>query len=400
MIAYRVRWSCVGEKSALHLFWTALFAGIAIIWITQGIRAIRGMSRLPRLAEINLPSEADWPSISLIFAARDEAEKLPGALQTLLAQDYPHHEVVAADDRSQDSTPQILDRFARTHQRLKVVHVAELPSGWLGKPHALLRAYEQSAGDWLVFTDADVHFAPDLLHRAMALTQERGWDHLTLVGSLDLRGFWEKTATIYFGIGFTFGVEPWRVHDPRSRRYMGMGYFQLLRRSAYHAIGTHRRLAMEVVDDMKLGKLVKQGGFRSGVAMAQDRLRLRWNKGLGETVRGVTKNFFAASGYSVLRTAGNILAILALSVLPFLALVVTSGLAQLLAAFTAGVGVTLYAWAARNYQLSWLYGFTHPLGALLFCYMLLRSMVVTLWRGGVVWRDTFYPLEELRKGVV
>lgn len=357
------------------------------------------MTRLPRLVDVLPAPDSGCPQISVLFAARDEAEKLPAALGTLLNQDYPDFDVVAVDDRSRDATPRILDTLAATNKRLKVVHITELPSGWLGKTHALQRAYEGATGDWLVFTDADVHFAPDLLRRAMALTQQTDLDHLTLIGQLDLSGFWEKAATIYFGVGFAFDVEPWRVHNPRSRRYMGVGYFQMLRRSTYEAIGTHRRLAMEVVDDMKLGKMVKLGGFRSGVAMAQDHLHLRWNKGLGETVRGVTKNFFAASGYSVLRTTSNIFGILALSVLPFVALALTSGLMQLVAAVAAGAALTVYAWAAHSYQVSWLYGFTHPLGALIFCYMLLRSMVVTLWRGGVEWRGTFYPLEELKRGI-
>ena len=384
----------------MHLFWTALFGSIALLWFIQGLRAARGMSRLPRLADVTPLPEDDCPNVSVLFAARDEAEKLPAALQTLLAQDYPRYEVVAADDRSRDATPRILDEYARTNKRLKVLHLTELPPAWLGKTHGLQTAYEHSSGEWLVFTDADVQFAPDLLHRAVALALLKGWDHLTLIGHLDLAGFWEKTVTIYFGVGFALGVEPWRVHNPRSGRYMGVCYFQLLRRSAYEAIGTHRRLAMEIVDDMKLGRLVKLGGFRSGVGVAQGRIRLRWNEGLGEIVRGVTKNFFAAGGFGVARTAGDLSGILILSALPFFAVVFAHGLTRVLAAMAATAAVSLHAWAARNYEVSWLYGFTHPLGALIFCYMLLRSMVVTLWRGGVEWRGTFYPLNELKRGMV
>lgn len=384
----------------MRIFWIALFGGIALLWVIQGVRAARGMSRLPRLADVTPSPDDDCPDVSVLFAARDEAERLPAALQTLLEQDYPRYEVVGVNDRSRDATPQVLDQFAQGNSRLRVIHVAELPPGWLGKTHALQQAYEHSSGEWLVFTDADVQFAPDLLRRAVALALLKGQDHLTLIGHLDLAGFWEKAATIYFGVGFALGVEPWRVHDPRSRRYMGVGYFQLLRRSAYEAIGTHRRLAMEIVDDMKLGKVLKLSRFRSGVAMAQGRIRLRWCEGLGEIIRGVTKNFFAAGGFSVARTVGDVSGILILSALPFFAVVFAHGLTRVLAAMAATAAVSLHAWAARNYEVSWLYGFTHPLGALIFCYMLLRSMVVTLWRGGVEWRGTFYPLNELKRGMV
>jgi hypothetical protein len=251
-----------------------------------------------------------------------------------------------------------------------------------------------------VFTDADVRFAPDLLRRALALVLEKRWDHLTLMGLMDLGDFWEKTAIIYFAAGFTLGLEPWRVSDPRSRHYLGVGYFQLLRRSTYEAIGAHQRLAMEVVDDMKLGKLVKLGGFRSGVATARERIRLRWYQGLSDIVRGVTKNVFAFNDYSIRRVVERVLTIFTFSLLPFLALLLSSGVTRLFAAVGVILAFTLHAWCARTARVSWLYGFTHPIGACILCYILLHATMVTLRRGGVVWRDTFYSLNELRKGLV
>jgi glycosyltransferase involved in cell wall biosynthesis len=384
----------------LQIFWTAFLGAIALGWIVQFTRAVRGLAKLPRLARISPAETADCPRVSVVFAARDEAEKLPAALGSMLAMDYPDFEVIAVDDRSQDGTAQILDDAAQRNPRMKVVHVRELPAGWLGKPHALEKGSERATGEWLLFTDADVHFAPEVLRRAMAVARRDALDHLSLLAKIDLSGFWETVATLYFGVGFAFGVEPWRVPAPESRRYMGAGYFQLVRRSAYETIGTHRRLALEVVDDMKLGKLVKLGGFRSGVAVAESLVHLRWNRGLRELVHSVTKNFFAAGGFRVWVTLLMILATLLASVVPFLALAFAHGFALICAAVAAALAVIFLSGAARHAEISWLYGFTHPLGALLFCYMMLRSMVFTLWRGGIEWRGTFYPLEELRRGLV
>jgi lysylphosphatidylglycerol synthetase-like protein (DUF2156 family) len=89
-----------------------------------------------------------------------------------------------------------------------------------------------------------------------------------------------------------------------------------------------------------------------------------------------------------------------MSVLPFLGVFLATGWARALAGLAAGIAVVFQAGMMRSSRASPLYGFTHPLGALIFCWMLLRSAIATLWRGGVVWRDTFYPLEELRKGMV
>ncbi|HSC77683.1 MAG TPA: glycosyltransferase family 2 protein [Candidatus Acidoferrales bacterium] len=384
----------------MELLWTALLGVIALGWIVMAIRAARGIGRLPRLECVAPLADADCPSLSILLSARDEAVKMPQALPTLLAQDYPDYEVVAVDDRSSDATAQILDDFAGRHSNLKVVHLKELPPGWLGKPHGLYTAWQHARGDWLVFTDADVRFSPDLLRRAVAVVRRQGWDHVTLAGLVEAHGFWEKVAVSYFALGFVLYHEPWNVSDPRSKKYFGVGSFQMVRRSAYEAAGTHQRLKMEVIDDVKLGKIIKQAGFRSGVALPKERVRLRWQEGLSNIIRGTTKNFFAATGFSLPVAAAQVLAILLANILPFLALLLLPGLPGLLAALTVLVLLLMHALIAHDLHISPLYAFTHPLGAAIFAYMILRSTVVTLWRGGVVWRDTFYSIEDLKKGVV
>ena len=309
-------------------------------------------------------------------------------------------EIVAVDDRSKDATGRILDEFANTHTRLRVVHVDRLPEGWLGKPHGLQKAYEASSGEWLLFTDADVRFKPDVLRRAVSLVKGRKLDHLSLLGDLDMVGFWEKVLITFFGVGFHLGTNPAQVSNPRSSPYVGVGAFQLVRRSAYEASGTHKRLAMEVVEDMKLGKIVKQAGFRSGCAVAQDFVAVRWHAGVGNLVRGVTKNFFAGAGYDLRLVAFEVAVLLMTDILPFAGVFFGHGWIFGSSAIAVAIALGFHAGVAWVMRVSPLYALTHPLGALLFCYMLLRSTVVTLWQGGIVWRDTFYPLDVLKRGAV
>src|SRR5882724_3753907 len=303
---------------ALALFF---FGVIAAFWIFHGLRVAYGATQLPWLKDFSPAANADCPRISLLFAARDEEEKLPGALETLSAIDYPNLEIVAVDDRSRDSTPRILDEFATAHPNFKAVHVAELPPGWLGKPHALQKAYEMSSGEWLVFTDADVRFQADVLRRCINVVRDRGLDHLTLFGDVDMKGFWETVLLTFFGMAFQLATDPHRVSDPTSRLYVGVGAFQMLRKSAYEASGTHRRLAMEVLDDMKLGKIVKESGFRSGVGIAQDAVSVQWHSGLGNLIRGVTKNFYASTGYSLTLSLLAVFAMLGFHIAPLVGIV-------------------------------------------------------------------------------
>jgi glycosyltransferase involved in cell wall biosynthesis len=384
----------------MHVFGLVVSGLIALFWLTHGLRVAYGAIRLPWVKDFAPAGDADCPPISILFAARGEEEKLPAALATLMEIDYPKLEVIAVNDRSQDATGRILDEFAAAHPRLRVVHVAELPPGWLGKPHALHKAYEAANGEWLLFTDADVRFKADLLRRAIAMVKARNVDHLTLLCDVEMIGFWETVLITFFGLGFHLGTEPGRVSDARSSRYVGVGAFQLLRRSAYEASGTHRRLAMEVVDDMKLGKIVKQAGFRSCCGVAQDFVVVRWHAGVGNLVRGVTKNFFAGAGYSLGLVAVQLAGLVMMNVLPFVGVIFGHGWMRLFCAIAVVIAVCFQAGVAMVMRVSPLYALTHPLGGLLFCYMLLRSTVVTLRQGGIIWRDTFYPLEELKRGVV
>jgi hypothetical protein len=371
-----------------------------LVWVLAAIDMARGIRLLPWLSDAVPLVDAECPTVSILFGARDEAEKLEGALGTMLALEYPRYEVVAVDDRSEDGTRQILKAAAAKDARLKAVHVEELPAGWLGKPHALEKAYENSTGEWLIFTDADVHFAPDVLRRAVALARQKKWEHLTLLANVKMHSAGEKITLTYFAFSFLMGIRPWEANNPKSSVYAGVGAFQLIRREAYERIGTHRRLAMEVVDDMKLGKLCKQNGVASGIGRSGDAISVYWHAGVGNIVRGTTKNFFATMGFQPGIVAARVLALLVLSVMPWVTLPFVHGWARIFAGVAVGLAIAAQLGVTRDVKVSPLYALTHPIGALILAWMVVRSMVVTLWQGGIRWRGTFYPLEELKRGMV
>lgn len=384
----------------MHFFWIFFFGLIAFLWVSYGLKVAYGAVRLPWVANYAPAKDSACPKISLIFAARDEQEKLPAALATLVAMDYPALEIIAVDDRSTDATGQILDEFAAHHPQLKVVHVRELPPGWLGKPHALQSGYNVASGELLVFTDADVKFQRDALRRIVSLFRARGLDHLTLLGDVERSGFWDTVLISFFGMGFQLATDPYNVSNPNSRSYVGVGAFQMLSRKAYEASGAHQRLAMEVVDDMKLGKIVKMAGFRSGVGVAQNYVSVAWHLGLSNLVRGVEKNFFAGAQFRIAVAAAQISALILMNVVPFFGLIFGHDWVRALAAISVLIAMCFHFGVDVVMRVSPLYCLTLPIGALIFSYMILRSTIVTLRQGGIVWRGTFYPLADLRRGLV
>ena len=251
-----------------------------------------------------------------------------------------------------------------------------------------------------MFTDADVHFGTDLLRQSVALAQQQGWDHLTLLGRAKMFSAGEKIAMAFFAMGFLIGIRPWSVSNPRSGGYAGVGAFQLMRRSAYKKIGSHRRLAMEVVDDMKMGKLAKEAGIRSGVARAGNSVSVHWHSGVANMILGTTKNFFATTGFRLPIAALQIFALALMFLLPVFSLPFVHGWARAFDLVAFAIPIAGEGGVCLDFEISPLYALTCPLGSLIFIWMLARSTIVTLWKGGIVWRGTFYPLDELKRGMV
>jgi len=386
-------------------------------WIAGGILALAWFSRIveaafgmPHVADIARP---EWdrrpptpngePKVSIIIPARNEEEDIRLTLVQLLALDYSNYEIIAVNDRSTDRTGQIIDEIAassQAHGLLKVIHISELPSGWLGKTHAMWTAGQQATGDWLLFTDADVLFKPDSLRRAVAYAETEQADHVVLFPRMIMKRPGERMMIAFFQALFVFGHRPWKVADPKARDHMGVGAFNLVRRSVYNAVGTYRTLRMEVLDDMKLGKIVKNAGFAQRNVFGEDLISLHWAKGAFGIVNNLTKNFFAVLSFQWPRTVVSIVGLGFLNLGPFLGIWLAHGWARVPYAIALGSLFLIYYGMSARSAIPAYYFFLHPVSTSLFMYTLLRSMVHTLRNDGIVWRGTKYPLEELRKGIV
>jgi len=298
-----------------------------------------------------------------------------------------------------------MDEVAEAHGslrsgRLRVIHVVELPSGWLGKTHAMWTAGRVATGDWLLFTDADVLFKPDSLRRAIGYAESERADHVVLFPRMIMKRASEKMMIAFFQALFVFGHRPWKVADPKARDHMGVGAFNMVRRSVYEAIGTYLALRMEVLDDMKLGKVIKNAGFAQRNVFGEDLISLHWAKGAFGIVNNLTKNFFAVLSFQWPRTVATIVGLGFLNLGPFLGIFLAHGWARLpYAVALASLFLIYYGMSVRSAVPAY-YVFLHPVSTSLFMYTLLRSMFYTLWNDGIEWRGTRYPLEELRKGLV
>jgi glycosyltransferase involved in cell wall biosynthesis len=343
-------------------------------------------------------SSLELPKLSVVIPARNEERKLEGALRTVLGQDYPHLEAILVNDRSTDGTGRTMEHLTAGRGDATVIQVEELPEGWLGKNNAIHVGTERASGDWLLFTDGDIHFHPAAFRRAIAYAEERSLDHLTLVPELKLSGYWLRGVVAFFYTAFLVHRGYYKANIPSSEMGVGIGAFNLIRREAYDEAGGYKALAQRPDDDLALGGRVKKLGLRQELALGHGLLEVEWYASLGEFFCGVEKNSFAALGYSVPKVVFYAAEIPALTAWPFAAAFFASG--PTAALYTGSVAAQVATFAVCNRFLRgrvFLLALGYPACALLFSYALLRSALLALARGGIYWRGTFYPLSLLKE---
>lgn len=375
-------------------------AALLLVALLVAAEVIRGTGQVGLLRQEPPLQGADLPTLSVVIAARNEAEHVETALSSVLALDYPALEVIVVDDRSEDATGAILDRMAAVEPRLRVRHVTLLPEGWLGKNHALHVGASGATGPWLLFTDADVVFEPDALRRALHRAIRDGLDMLACTPSITSPSIAVRIFVASFAFFFGLYARPWRARDPRSRHSIGIGAFNLLRTSAYRAAGGHAPIRLRPDDDLMLGRLMKRHGAATDMLFGAGVLRVAWYPSLGALVQGLMKNSFAGVGYRVWATIASVVGLLAVGVGPFVLAVTARGPLQWLAIAASAALLAASLVATRSAGLPPACGLGLPGSAIVFSWILVRATVLTLWQGGIRWRGTFYPLSELRKNRV
>lgn len=387
----------------------SVFFVLAIIvfsyWISMFFIHLVGLPKIPSVPLVER-QQGEEPLVSVIVAGKEEEAAIASTLRGLLRQAYSRFEVIAVNDRSEDATGERMEAVKRWaqenglgHVPFQVVHVERLPEGWLGKNHALYEGYRRAKGEILLFTDADIAFRPHTIRSTVRFLQENKVDHLTLAPfllakSLVLRGF---VQFFLFSLGMLKWM--WRPNnDKQTKLGMGIGAFNMITRKAYEKIGTHRAIAMRPDDDLMLGQRVKQAGLRQRLATGQQFLCVEWYPSLRAAMQGLEKNIFAGLEYKLWLVAAGLLGQLVFYFLPFVGTFVFDGWTQGLFGAAALLLLSLnliYVQKMTNYS-GWEV-LLLPFTVLLFCYILIRSTFLTLKRGGIYWRGTFYSLAELKK---
>ncbi len=370
---------------------------VAAAWCARVWGAYRHFPEIVDLCSAEWDSAETRAALTVVVPARDEAAHIGATMEALLASDLPGMRILAVDDRSVDATGAILDEYAaRAPERLQVLHIRELPEGWLGKTWAMESAVRASETEWLLFTDADVLFEPTVLRRALYYAEREKAAHLVVGPTPVVKTHGEGVLMGFFQVVGLCVARPWKIADPRSRRdAIGVGAFNMVSRSALEAVGGLKPQRLAVLEDLVLGRRIKGAGLPQRVAFAPGMVRVHWAPGVGGLIRVMTKNLFSGVNF---RTP-LLMLVIALLVAGFLMPVAGLFWWPTLApcAIVMGCIAMGYRLMQRVTLIDARYAWLYPLGAVAFCWAMMRSMLAAWVKGGVVWRGTHYPLRELRK---
>ncbi len=387
---------------------TAFSSVILAVWTERAVAAQRHLPRIPNLLAPRYDPApglaSDRPQITVIVPARNEAVAIEATLRSLLAQTLPL-EILAVDDRSTDATGAIMDRVAAetlpSGKFLSVIHISSLPSGWMGKNHAMALAARQTGTPWLLFTDGDVLFRPDALERALRFAGESRADHVVLLPTLILQSPGERMMASVFQSLTLLAWRPWKIADPEAKREsIGMGAFNLVRSEVYRATGGFEKFPMEILEDLRLGREIKYQGFRQHMVFGRDLIRLHWAAGALGMVNNLTKNIYATFRFRPLLLLAAWLGLLVFCGAPLAGLLVPHTLIRIFSILSLLMVALLYQQASQFYtRINPAWVLTFPVALVLVLYAMLRSWFLTVRQGGVVWRGTFYPLKDLRRNL-
>ena len=373
-----------------------LAMALSVLWHLRWVRRLPALEALAA-EERPEPSREKRVQCSVVIAARDEEERIEQTIRHLLAQRGVEAEFVVVDDRSTDRTSEILRRLAQEDARVQVKRVDVLPDGWLGKCHACHVGANAATGDWILFTDADCWLKPDVIARAVRVTERDRADHVTMSPGTVI----ESLGARAWHLLFLTSLLNWfsGVNRDRPRSYIGIGAFNLVRAAAYRQCGGYEALRLTVVDDVKLGLLLRRAGKRTRAFLGVDDVECHWGITVGSMVKIMEKNYFAALDFRLgLVLAGSVAVILVFSILVLGLLTGTA--AGLAAAFSPLALILPAGILARRLGWSWPCAVYTPFMFPVFLYALLNSTWVTMRQGGIRWRDTFYSLDTLRAGNV
>lgn len=330
------------------------------------------------------------PAVSAIVPARNEEENIARCVESLAAQE-PVQEIIVINDQSTDRTAALLSVLASRIPKLKVLETSELPAGWVGKNYAVSLGAAQARCEWLLFTDADAVHLPGSTERALQDAAAHSASLVSYSPEQELCEWWERALVPFVFVRLSEKFRYPQINDPSSKAAAANGQYLLIRRDAYDAIGGHRAIAGDVLEDVELARRAKSAGYRIYFAPGKGIARVRMYRTFSAMWQGWVKNL-----YPLMRDKNGSVAREIVTVFPWLPLLLIVfapihwALPVLGLALLAGRHATYAAMLKKNHFAA--AGIRYYIPAVVLYTCALAISAKRYKKGSVTWKGREYPV--------
>lgn len=374
------------------------FSGLVFLFLSYRLFILIKFQDLLRDVQVRENDSFAWPKVSLIVPVCNEAATVKNAAYSLFSMSYPHIEFIFVNDRSTDDTGMILSELAAHEPRMKVVTVSDLPENWLGKVHAFKKGIEGASGDWILFSDADVHYHKFSLKKAIRYSYDKKLDFLAVLPSIVGGTLLVRILSAQMLHFMTFLVNFSKIQEPWYPKAIAHGAFMLVQKKAYTASKGFEALRLEVLDDVGFATEMKASGARVAVLSGLDEIDFEWYTNLKSFVSGFEKNGFASIQYSRFLLCISVLGIgLFFCSYTLFPILINASFYKIWVWFTLTLYLSMTYKALKKIIHIPFWGvLCFPFTVLVLPYIISRSAIKCLYQNGIYWRGTFYPLSKLK----
>ena len=347
------------------------------------------------------PAEpANWPRITAVIPARNEAAMLPQSLVSLLKQDYPgEFSIILVDDNSTDETAGVALKLAADTDasRLTLINGTTLPSGWTGKLWAVEQGVAAALAnphkpDYLLLTDADIGYAPDALRRTVARAVKGGYVLTSLMARLKCDSFAERALVPAFIFFFEMLYPFAWVNTPKRSTAAAAGGSMLVEREALAKAGGIAAIRSALIDDCALGANLKRVG-PIWLGLTERVESLRPYPRVEDIRKMVARSAYAQLHYSLVLLLGTVLGMTLVYLAPMLLALFGHGPPRALAACAWALMALAFVPILRFYSLSPAWALALPLIAATYMAFTVDSAIQHwLGRGGM-WKGRAQAME-------
>ncbi len=343
----------------------------------------------------NLKLEKDFPLVSVLIPARNEASNIANCVKSLQKQTYSNLEILVLDDESQDETALIVSNLASKDNRVKLYKGKALPDGWVGKSWACYQLSEFAKGEWLLFTDADTSFESNAVSASLAYAISKKADLLSILPTqLAVSKSIEIMIPLVYFTFYTLFPAFFIDKTKNESVSAAIGQFLLFNRQAYIAIDGHKSVSNSLVEDLDLAKKIKSANKILASGDGSLLLSCSMYQSFSQLWNGFTKNFFASFSFSIVKLLSFSIFCFMLYIWPFFLLIFAFITINHTMLFLASIQITViylirFTLSKRHYyQLFSI--LLHPIATILMIAISFNSIYRILSGQGVEWKGRGY----------